>query len=131
MILSSCSLTDGNESRQIELDRHWELIELVSSTGETLPTYDYEVHTLRFTNKSEFKGEVSCNNYGGKYEARKNGEIEISGIFVTEVFCRQPSLGDKFVQALTQVNRFEREAGQLILFYGKKGKFISSERLEH
>lgn len=131
LLVSSCSMNDGNRVPSIELERSWELVSFTDENGDDLTLYDYEVHTLRFDDdESELRGEAACNFYGGKYRALKNGTISIRDLAVTEALCRQPSRGDEFVDALVNVSEFNLSGGKLVLKFGSKGKLKFFERLE-
>lgn len=117
-------------SNRISLERPWELATFIDGNGNELELFDYEIHTLRFLNKTKFSGEAACNHYGGKYVAKNNGKITVVEFYITEALCRQPSLGEEFADAMTKVNRYELEDGQLVLLYDKLGFLIFNERLE-
>lgn len=130
LILSCSDLGRIHSSNRISLDRSWELVTFIDSSGNELDMYDYEVHTLRFLNERKFAGEAACNQYGADYKASENGKITVSEFFVTEALCRQPSWGEEFVDAITNVKKYKKEDGRLILNYKKKGKLTFLERFE-
>ena len=131
LFVISCSDFGRHHSYdRITLERPWELVTFIDSNGKELDLYDYEVHTLRFNNRSEFRGEAACNHYGGEYNAGKNGSIFVSKFFVTEALCRQPSIGEEFVDAISKIKKYEQEEDRLILFYDKLGFLIFNERFE-
>ncbi|MCG2589976.1 META domain-containing protein [Rhodohalobacter sulfatireducens] len=131
LFIFSCSdFGRHHTTDRITLERPWELVTFIDSNGNELDLYDYEVHTLRFLNESEFAGEAACNHYGGKYAAKNDGKITVGEFYITEALCRQPSWGEEFAGAITKVKKYELEDGRLILLYDKLGILIFNERLE-
>lgn len=127
----SCSYFDRNHSsNRISHERPLELITFIDGSGKELDLYDYEVHTIRFLNESEFAGEAACNHYGGKYVAKNNCKIAVDDFFITEALCRQPSWGEEFAGAITKVNKYEQQEGRLILYFDKLGILIFNEKFE-
>lgn len=129
-ILSSCTILDGNEASNIELERAWELVHFFDESGDEINLNEDEPLTLRFLNESELGGDADCNVFGGKYKAKENGDINIKNLYATEIACEQPTLGYEYLDALASVTDFKKEGGRLILSYNKKGKLIFLERLE-
>jgi len=129
LILSSCSLfNDDDGTSDLIFTGTWELVEFVDNEG--IPMNEDEPLTLRFFNDDEFGGEADCNNFGGEYEAKKNGSISINSLFSTEALCVEPTLGDDYLNALEIVTTFENGNGELVLFFGGQGQLRYLERLE-
>lgn len=130
LLLSSCSIFDGNETSQIELKRSWEVVEFFDAEGDKIVLNQNEPLTLRFSGENKLNGEADCNVFGGEYYAKENGDLNIKNLIYTEIACQQPTLGQDYLNALTRVSDFEKDEGKLILFYGEDGKIIFLERLE-
>lgn len=129
ILFTSCSVFNSNSSK-VELNRSWELVEFVDSNGDELSLIENEVHVLRFSDDFELGGEAACNYYGGEYLAKVNGRMSVKKLAVTEILCPQPSLGEEFVEALSNVKSYEMNSGKLVLNHGNQGKLIFLESLE-
>lgn len=112
--LSGCE-KDKNPLKSTE----WKLYGFGNTADGTLqqaePTNCDNCYTIMFGEDGKFKGHTSTNAIEGKYRV-KGVDInffEIGGTKINELLD-----GQKYVEALPQVNHFEMASEQLKLYYG-------------
>lgn len=123
LILIGCGKAPSVSS-QIELTGKWELERVVHDNvtikkpASRQGLYDI---SLTFKEKGELEA-TSANNYlTGFYETAELNSIQLGGDGTER---KETLLGDLFVNALPNVNLYELNATQLILYYNQGNKLV-------
>lgn len=80
--------------------------------------YPNGVPSVVFTADNKINGHGGCNRYGGSYTLGAAGELTIGQMIATKMFCEGVA-EDRYMQALSAVNRAEMKGNSLILYNGK------------
>jgi heat shock protein HslJ len=84
--------------------------------------------TILFNKKGAVEGSDGCNTYFSNYVAADDGNMSISDIAATEMYCESPDgvmdQETKYLNALGEVQSFEIQANTLKLFYGDTAMFL-------
>jgi heat shock protein HslJ len=92
------------------------VLEAMGAPGHLQPALAIKDVTLNFTDDTKLSGNAGCNSYSGKYEATAVGELSVSDIGSTMMYCTQPGLMDQerdFLDALDEAESYRVVNGDL------------------
>jgi copper homeostasis protein (lipoprotein) len=105
-------------------NKYWKLL---SIRGKAIgKSNSREAHVKFIDEESKVSGHTGCNSFGGSWKLKDQSELQISGLFQTEMYCEEVTWETEFLEALSQADGFILKEdklelmkdGVVLLFFG-------------
>ncbi len=132
-VLSPGMPSDGVEIRVVQvhgvgagalIGPAWRLVRIEPASGGSLTPGADEPYSISFESDGRYDGRADCNRFGGEYEAKSGGGIELAPGPMTLAACAPPSSSDAFFGVLLEVDRYRITADSLRLDAGDAGALV-------
>lgn len=117
-ITLSCSSVKSQQPGMVLTANTWELSSL-NGKDATTSEFSRGLPYINFSTDNKITGNGGCNGFSGLYNASEEGDINISKVMSTKMYCEGVSESE-FMQALNTVNITKVEADKLTLMEGVK-----------
>jgi heat shock protein HslJ len=98
----------------------WRL-ESLGATGAPRPALSTVEVTLLFSDDGRVSGKAGCNSYFGQYASTTDGDLSVSALGSTKMFCNEPGVMQQeqdFLAALAHAQRYKVINGRLTITGG-------------